>query len=130
LIVVDTTVWVDWFNGRDSPATRRLRRALDDEDVALTGIILTETLQGFRTEAGHDEARAVLTALPMLTLDTDACVEAARLARHLRRRGVSLAGVTDCLIAQCCIGVDAEILSGDQDFALIARHSPLRLCRP
>jgi predicted nucleic acid-binding protein len=69
-----------------------------------------------------------LTALPMIVLDVAGHVEAAHLFRHLRRRGVTLSGVSDCLIAQSCITVDAELLTGDVGFALIARHSALRLC--
>lgn len=128
MIVVDTSVWTDWFNGTDTREARRLERALHRESIGVTGIILTEALQGFRSDSGFEEARRILTALPMIGLDTDGHVGAAALFRRLRRRGVTLHGVTDCLIAQSCILADAELLSADRDFSMIARYTALRLC--
>jgi hypothetical protein len=127
LIVVDTGVWADWFNGQPSPHAARLDAMLEVEDVALTPLILTEVLQGFRTDGGFERARIVLTSLPILDLDVDGHVEAARLFRSMRRRGVTVRGTADCLIAQTCILADAPLLSGDRDFVAIARHSQLRL---
>lgn len=127
MIVVDTSVWVDWFNDHATVEARRLQEVLHQESVGVTGIIVTETLQGFRTDAGFETARRILTALPTLELDSDGYVEAAALHRRLRRRGVTLHGVTDCLIAQCCIAAGAELLSADRDFEVIARYTRLRL---
>lgn len=128
MIVVDTSAWADWFNGRDTRQAARLDEALRRESVGVMGIIVTETLQGFRTDTGFETARRILTALPMLELDTDGHVEAASLFRRLRRRGVTVHGVTDCLIAQSCMAADAELLSADRDFVMIARYTALRLC--
>jgi predicted nucleic acid-binding protein len=128
LVVVDTSVWADWFNARETREAARLEEALQREPVGVTGIIVAETLQGFRTDSGFGTARRILTALPMLDLDADGYVEAASLFRSLRRRGVTLHGVTDCVIAQSCIGAGAELLSADRDFVMIARYSALRLC--
>jgi predicted nucleic acid-binding protein len=128
LILVDTSAWADWFNGRDTPEARRLEHALPEEAIGVTGIIVTETLQGFRTDSGFEEARGILLALPRIELDAHGYVEAATLFRRLRRRGVTLHGVSDCLIAQCCISAGAELLSADRDFRVIARYSDLRLC--
>ena len=128
MIVVDTSAWTDWFNGRDTREARRLEQALHQDSIGVTGIIVTETLQGFRTDSGFEDARRILTALPMIDLDADGYVEAAALYRRLRRRGVTLHGVTDCLIAQCCISAGAELLSADHDFLMIAGHTTLRLC--
>ncbi len=127
MIVVDTTVWADWFNGADTAAVDRLSRALDQRDAGLAPVILTEVLQGFRTERDCERARVLLTRLPMLPLDIGGHAAAARLCRRLRRRGVTVRRTIDCIIAQTCIAAGVELLSTDQDFAGIARHTPLRL---
>jgi len=128
VIVVDTTVWADWFNGTDSPQVDRLDQALDRQDAGLVPVILTEVLQGFRSEPDFERARALLVQLPALTLDIEGHASAARLFRRLRSKGVTVRGAIDCIIAQTCIAAGVELLSTDQDFIGIARHTPLRLC--
>lgn len=131
MIVVDSNAWGDYFNGVDSPHANRLGRALaDEEDLAVLPIILTEVLQGFRSDAGFEEAREVLTELPVMDADLERHVRAARLFRSLRAKGVTVRGAVDCVIAQTCLDLDAELLSPDRDFEHIARHTTLRLWRP
>jgi len=128
VIVVDTAVWAAWFNGTDSPEVGRLAQALDRQDAGLVPVVLTEVLQGFRADRDFVRARDLLLGLPLLTLDVDGHVAAARLYRRLRSRGITVRGTIDCIIAQTCITAGLELLSTDQDFARIARHTPLRLC--
>jgi predicted nucleic acid-binding protein len=128
VIVVDTAVWADWFNGIASPQVTRLGHAIDRQDAGLVPVILTEVLQGFRADRDFARARSLLLGLPLLALDVDGHVEAARLYRRLRNRGITVRGTIDCIIAQTCITASVELLSTDQDFAGIARHTPLRLC--
>ena len=128
MIVVDTTVWADWFNGTESLEVRRLDRALDRQDAGLVPVILTEVLQGFRSERDFQRARAHLIQLPVLMLDIEGHASAARLFRQLRSKGITVRGAIDCIIAQTCIAAGVELLSTDQDFVSIARHTPLRLC--
>ncbi|OLE48185.1 MAG: hypothetical protein AUG01_08335, partial [Candidatus Rokubacteria bacterium 13_1_20CM_2_69_58] len=118
----------DWFNGTDSPQVDRLDQALDRQDAGLVPVILTEVLQGFRSEPDFERARALLVQLPALTLDIEGHASAARLFRRLRSKGVTVRGAIDCIIAQTCIAAGVELLSTDQDFVGIARHTPLRLC--
>jgi predicted nucleic acid-binding protein len=106
----------------------RLGHAMDRQDAGLVPVVLTEVLQGFRADRDFVRARNLLLGLPLLTLDVDGHVEAARLYRRLRSRGITVRGTIDCIIAQTCITAGLELLSTDQDFAGIARHSPLRLC--
>ena len=127
MIVVDTSVWAAWFNGVNSVEVGRLDEALERQDAGLVPVILTEVLQGFRSDRDLERARALLVRLPVLTLDVEGHVAAARLFRHLRRRGITVRGSVDCIIAQTCIAADVELLSFDRDFVAIARHSRLRL---
>ena len=130
LIVVDSNTWVDFFNGASTPHTQRLDAALEEEeDLAIVPIIITEVLQGFRSDSGFQKAQRVLVALPAIEPSVDCHVRAARLFRSLRRKGVTVRGAVDCIIAQVCLDVGAELLSPDGDFERIARHAALRLWR-
>jgi hypothetical protein len=128
MIVVDTMVWADWFNGAQTPEVDRLDQALTAQEAGLTLLILTEVLQGFRVDTDFEQARAWLVRLPVLELDVDGHVAAALLFRRLRHKGITVRGVVDCIVAQTCIEAGAELLTGDRDFTAIARHAPLRLC--
>lgn len=128
MIIVDSNTWADFFNGAASPHVHRLDAALEEEeDLAVIPIIITEVLQGFRVDSGFHRARRVLVALPVLQPGVDCHVRAARLFRSLRKKGVTVRGAVDCVIAQTCLDVDAELLSPDADFRRIALHTPLRL---
>jgi predicted nucleic acid-binding protein len=130
VMLVDTTVWGDYFNALESPHTERLERALtEEEDVTVLPLIIAEVLQGFRTESGFAEARDVLVALPVLFPPVATHIEAARLYRRLRSEGVTIRGTIDCIIAQTCLEHDAELLSPDMDFDRIAERTDLRLWR-
>ena len=128
MIIVDSNTWADFFNGVRTPHVARLDTALEDEeDLSVIPIIVTEVLQGFRTDTGFQRARRVLVSLPMIHPTVDCHVRAARMFRKLRRRGVTVRGAVDCVIAQTCLDVGAELLSPDADFEHIARHTTLRL---
>ena len=130
MIVVDSNTWADYFNGAPGPHVRRLDSALrDQDDLAVLPIIVTEVLQGFRTEKGFQRARRVLTGLPTIQPGVECHVRAAGLFRSLRKKGVTVRGAVDCVIAQVCLDLDAELLSPDGDFQRIAHHTPLRLWR-
>ena len=128
MIVVDTGIWADWFRGTQSPEVVRLGNGLEAQDVGLVPVVLTEVLQGFRSDRDFVRARDLLLGLPLLMLDVDGYVAAARLYRGFRSRGITVRGTIDCIIAQTCITAGVELLSSDQDFAAIARHTSLRLC--
>jgi predicted nucleic acid-binding protein len=128
VIIVDSNTWADFFNGIGTPHVNRLDQALlDEEDLAVIPIIVTEVLQGFRTDSGFRRARRVLVSLPTIHPTLSCHVRAARLYRALRRRGVTVRGAVDCIIAQTCLDIGAELLSPDADFERIARCTPLRL---
>jgi predicted nucleic acid-binding protein len=128
MIIVDSNTWADFFNGDRNPQSDRLERALEEEtDMAVLPVIITEVLQGFRSDAGFRRAERVLVSLPVLHPTVECHVRAARLFRSLRAKGVTVRGAVDCIIAQLCMDADAELLSPDADFTHIARHTSLRL---
>jgi hypothetical protein len=131
MIVVDSNTWADFFNGARNPYADRLEGALEEEtDMAVLPVIITEVLQGFRSDAGFRRAERVLVSLPVLHPTIECHVRAARLFRTLRAKGVTVRGAVDCIIAQLCMDVGAELLSPDVDFSHIARHTSLRLWQP
>ncbi|MCK9460761.1 MAG: PIN domain nuclease [Proteobacteria bacterium] len=130
MIVVDTSAWGAFFNGDASPITDRLAAALETaEPIAIAPVIVTETLQGFKSDAGFKGALALLSRLPILEPSFDTHVRAAQLFRSLRRKGVTIRGTIDCLIAAACIDSNAGLLTLDVDFDRIAEHSALGLVR-
>ena len=131
MIIVDSNTWADFFNGVSRPHVELLDHALhEEEDLGVIPIIITEVLQGFRTDTGFKRAQGVLVSLPVIHPTVDGYVRAARLFRSLRRKGVTVRGAVDCMIAQTCLDIEAELLSPDADFEQIARHTSLRLWRP
>ncbi len=130
MMIIDSNTWADFFNGVQSAHAERLEVALDEEaDLAVIPIIITEVLQGFRTDTGFQRAQRVLVSLPVIHPTVECHVRAARMFRSLRRKGVTVRGAVDCVIAQTCLDTEAELLSPDADFKHIARHTSLRLWR-
>lgn len=128
VILVDTSVWVDYFRKGESPEASMLARVLEEEeDIAILPIILTEVLQGFVRDEDFQRARDLLARLPSVPLRRESTVQAAQLYRTLRKKGITVRGAVDCVIAQAAIESGAELLTVDRDFGAIARHSPLTL---
>ncbi len=128
MIVVDSNTWADFFNGTPTPHAERLERALrEEDDLAVIPIIVTEVLQGFRSESGFRRAERVLRSLPVIHPDIVCHIRAARLYRRLRAEGITVRGAVDCVIAQVCLDAGARLLSPDGDFEKIAQYSALAL---
>lgn len=128
MILVDTSVWIDFFAGRDLGHVARLERAiLGNEDIALCGIVLTEILQGIGDDRSHRQAREYLEPLIMLPMSETVFVRAADVYRVLRKKGITIRKTNDCLIAATALEYHCHLLHNDRDFAAIAKHLPLRL---
>jgi hypothetical protein len=127
MIIVDSCVWIDFFGGRRSSATHLLKEHLQLRDVVIDTLILSETLSGFREEPALEAATRLLERLPLLRHTRKTAVESARIYRRLRKNGITVSGVPDCLIAQVCIENNTPLLTLDKDFTLIAHHSTLKL---
>jgi predicted nucleic acid-binding protein len=117
MVIVDTTVWVDYFRGVANPETDWVDAALDRERVGLTDVILCEVLQGVRDEtAARDVERQLLKLHFFDTGGVDLARDAARNYRTLRGRGHTVRKTIDCLIATFCIREQHSLLHRDRDF--------------
>jgi predicted nucleic acid-binding protein len=128
-MLVDTSVWVDYFNGYRSTHADRLTAAIaDGETIAMPGLVITEILIGLRGDAEADKILHLLDAFGPGPEPTRADhVAAARLYRLCRSKGVTIRSTIDCLIAQLCLRDGLALLTRDHDFTGIARCTPLRL---
>ncbi len=130
MILVDTSVWVDYFNGIADPRTDLLDSLLGTGEVMTGDLILAELLQGFAREADVRRARALLLDLPYSDLaGRDVAIEAARGYRLLRASGVTVRKTVDMLIGTFCILSGHRLLHADRDFDALERHLGLRVLR-
>jgi predicted nucleic acid-binding protein len=128
LILVDSSVWVDYFNGVATPQTDKLDWLLTREPLATGDLILTEVLQGFASEREFNHARRLLTSLTIVNLGgQDIAIQAARNFRILRKRGVTIRRTIDSVIATRCIESEYQLLHNDRDFDPFVKHLGLRV---
>jgi len=127
VILVDSSVWIDFFRGTVTPQTERLDVLLGSELLVVGDLILAEVLQGFSSERDFNQARTLLTALDVVTLGgPEIAIQAARNFRTLRARGVTIRKTIDTLIATRCIESDYALLFSDRDFEPFVEHLGLR----
>lgn len=127
MIVVDTSVWVDYFNGKDTPETATLDLALGESTVAIGDLILVEILQGFRSDQDYKTARKHLSTLQQFEmLGLTMAVKAADNYRKLRKKGLTVRKTADVIIATFCIENKLPLLFSDKDFIPFVKHLRLR----
>ena len=123
MIVVDSSVWIDFLNGRNAPHVRRLRAALGTDEVMVGDLMLCEVLQGLDSERAAQEIEALLRRFEIVPMAGDAiAVAAARNFRSLRRRGITVRKTIDLLIGSWCIENRRPLLHNDSDFHPMARY--------
>ena len=131
MMLVDSSVWIDYFNGRISAETDFLNLAIQSQQVFVGDLVLTEVLQGFRLDKEFEKARKALGKLPVLTLvGPENAILAARNYRLLRQRGITIRSTIDCLIATYCITNEVTLLHSDRDFSPFELHLGLSIWRP
>ena len=123
MILVDSSVWIDYFNGAATPQSDRLDDLLGAELLATCDIILAEVLQGFPGDRHFSAALRLLTSLTVIDIaGRDIAVQSARNFRALRARGVTVRKTIDTLIATRCIESGYLLLYSDRDFDPFVRH--------
>lgn len=128
MILVDSSVWIDYFNGKTTAAVERLDQLLGSEQLAIGDLILTEVLQGFASERDVRAAEQMLTSLLVVELGgREIAIQAAKNFRVLRRAGVTVRKTIDTVIATRCIESGYELLHDDRDFDPFVKHLGLRV---
>ena len=129
MLVVDSSVWIDYFNGADQPAAQLLDELLDHGEVRIVvpDLILFEVLRGFRTERSLREARLLMEAFDIETAGgLDVARSAAAHYRDLRAQGITVRSPIDVLVATFCIENDYALLHRDRDFQAFEELRGLR----
>jgi predicted nucleic acid-binding protein len=123
VIVVDTSVWIDFLNGRNVPHVRELRAVLGTDEVIVGDLMLCEVLQGLDSEGSARQVETLLRRFEIVPMAGDAiAVVAAKNFRSLRRLGVTISKTIDLLIGTWCIENRAPLLHNDGDFRPMSRH--------
>jgi len=123
VIAVDTSVWIDFLNGRNAAHVQQLRAILGAEEVIVGDLMLCEVLQGLESERMAQEVEALLRRFEIVPMAGDAiAVAAAHNFRSLRRRSITMRKTIDLLIGTWCIENRAPLLHNDSDFRPMARH--------
>lgn len=127
MILVDSSVWIDYFNGAITLQTERLDSLLRSEPLAIGDLILAEVLQGFAQDQEFERARKLLISLTVIDLGGQGiAIEAAKHFRVLRRLGVTVRKTIDLIITTRCIEDGYELLHDDRDFDPFVTHLGLR----
>ena len=123
MILVDSSVWIDYFKGLSNLPTDSLDRLLGQEPLAVGDLILAEVLQGFSDEKAFNHAKNLLTTLTLIELGgQEIAIQAARNFRTLRGRGVTIRKTIDTIIATRCIASGITLLHNDRDFDPFVDH--------
>jgi predicted nucleic acid-binding protein len=130
VILVDSSVWIDYFNGSASAETDLLDRLMDSGRLLVGDLILAEVLQGFSSERDAARALSRFRAFECASMvNREIAIGAARNYRLLRRRGVTIRATVDTLIATFCIRDGHSLLHCDRDFDAFERHLGLRVLK-
>ncbi len=131
MVIVDTTVWIDFFNGTSTPETEWLDRELTQQRLGLLDLILCEVLQGVSTEEEAADLLRELRAFEIFeSTGVDLATAAARNYRTLRRQGQMVRKTIDCIIATFCLASEHALLHNDRDFDPFEQHLGLTVIHP
>ena len=131
MILVDSSVWIDYFNGYKTWQTNLLDNLLSDIPIIIGDLILAEILQGFRSDSDCESAKSYLSDLPFRQLGGyQVAVESAQNYRFLRKKGVTVRKTIDVIIGTYCILEGLPLLHDDRDFDPMASHLSLKILSP
>ncbi len=128
MILVDSSVWIDFFRGKETTQTIRLEALLDTQELAVGDLILAEVLQGFSDEGDFTKAQFIMTTMDVVELvGEEIALQAAQNYRFLRSRGITIRKTIDTIIATKCITEGYKLLHSDRDFDPFVTHLGLQV---
>ncbi|MET0002158.1 MAG: PIN domain nuclease [Candidatus Thiodiazotropha sp.] len=123
MIVVDSSVWIDYFSGADTSQAEKLDRTLGIKPVAIGDLILTEVLQGFRHDKDYKTARKIFDDVTIFDMfGMQMAIKSAENFRALRKKGITIRKTADVIIATFCIEQKLPLLFSDKDFKPFVKH--------
>ena len=123
MIIVDSSVWIGYFNGNITPKTDWLDSALGNQSIVVGDLILTEVLQGFQSDKDFKKAKSLLLNFPVVEmLGREVALKSALNYRHLRKKGVTIRKTIDVIIGSFCIHNTFSLLHDDRDFVPLEKH--------
>jgi len=128
MIMVDSSVWIDYFTGADTKQTEVLDNTLGQQHVAIGDLILTEVLQGFRHDKDYNTAKSLFNELALFELlGKEMALKSADNFRAIRKKGVTIRKTADVIIASFCIASfciekNIPLLFSDKDFKPFVKH--------
>ena len=130
-MLVDTSVWIDFLNGRKTTHRKFLHDVLEsDEDICLSEIILMEILQGIREDKLHREIKNYLLAFTVLnSIPVESYIHASNIYRMCRKKGLTIRKAADCLISAVAIENNVHLFHNDSDFNKIAKFTDLKIIK-
>jgi predicted nucleic acid-binding protein len=131
MILIDSSVWIYFLNGKNSPERQALHKLINDKTkISITEIIITEVLQGIRQERDFEAVRTFFDKMHIhKPKSTKTYVNAAHIYRKCRGKGKTVRRTIDCVIAAICIDNNIPILHRDSDFDMIAACTELRVLK-
>lgn len=128
MVLVDTTVWIDFFAGQTLTHIETFESLLEqEEDICICGIILTEVLQGIRKETEFKKTKNLFNSLIFLPMSYSTFLQSAEIYRKLRQRGIIIRKSIDCMIASVALENNISLLHNDKDFLPIERYCKLKV---
>jgi predicted nucleic acid-binding protein len=130
MILVDSSVWIDYFNGKVTEKTDWLDFAIGDKEIIVGDIILTEVLQGFQNDTDFRTAQKLLSDFPFMEmLGQDLAIKSALNYRFLRKNGVTVRKTIDVMIGTFCVHYHFALLHDDRDFEPMEKYLKLKSVR-
>ena len=128
MIVVDSSVWIDYFSGKITAQTNLLDGLLDAELIVIGDLILTEVLQGFHHDKDYRQAKKLFGSLMFVEmLGKDIAIKSADNYRSLRKKGITVRKTIDVIIGTFCIETESSLLHCDKDFDPLEKHLKLKV---
>ena len=128
MIVVDSSVWIDYFNGKITPKTDWLDTIPGNQPILIGDLVLTEVLQGFQSDKDFKKAKSLLLSFPVVEMPgQEAALKSALNYRYLRKKGVTIRKTIDVIIGTFCTHNAFSLLHDDSDFTPLEKHLHLKV---
>ncbi|MFA6055539.1 MAG: PIN domain nuclease [Thermodesulfovibrionales bacterium] len=128
MILVDSSVWIDYFNGRKTAKTDWLDLALGNEQIIVGDLIMAEVLQGFQSDKDFKTARKLLLVFPFMAMvGQELAIKSALNYRFLRKKGVTVRKTIDVMIGTFCLNYQLKLLHDDGDFDPMEKYLNLKI---